>query len=238
MPNRILRDSALDSDRLARVSEPAEVLFYRLLMLADDFGRFDGRLSVIRARAFALRQSVTEDEVMHRLAELSTEGLICTYLVQGKDYIYIPRFGQRQRAEKSKFPDPDSQESVKGLSTVSQSTVSGQSSAPVVVVVDVVDKRSRSRETAAHAPVDKSTRSKPLRGQGNGPSCDYCDKPAVGKVNGLNHCSSHNLQALDGAKPCEHQDEQLAQPTATTAPPAPQQPQPQAAAAPEDDIPF
>lgn len=135
MPNRILRDAALDSDRLAAVSEPAEVLFYRLIMLADDFGRFDGRMSVIRSRAFALRQSVPEEEVSARMQELCKVGLIHSYSVSGKPYISIPRFGQRQRAEKSKFPGP----SDNGQSDDGQMTDGRLTSAAVVVVVDVVE---------------------------------------------------------------------------------------------------
>lgn len=139
MPNRILRDAALDSDRLAAVSEPAEVLFYRLIMLADDFGRFDGRMSVIRSRAFALRQSVPEEEVMHRMQELCKVGLIHSYSVSGKPYISIPRFGQRQRAEKSKFPAPPDERQ-----TDDRQTTDGRlTSAAVVVVVGEDDIRRR-----------------------------------------------------------------------------------------------
>jgi hypothetical protein len=109
MPNRILRDSALESDKIAAVSEQAEVLFYRLLMLADDFGRFDGRVPVIRGRAFVLRPQVTDVVIEARLSELEQSGLIHRYMAGGKPYLEIPRFGQRKRAEKSKFPNPPPQ---------------------------------------------------------------------------------------------------------------------------------
>lgn len=156
MPNRILRDAALDSDRLAAVSEPAEVLFYRLIMLADDFGRFDGRMSVIRSRAFALRQSVPEEEVSARMQELCKVGLIHSYSVSGKPYISIPRFGQRQRAEKSKFPAPPDERQ-----TDDRQTTDGRlTSAAVVVVVGEDDIRSRSREKAAPPPTEEKAMAK------------------------------------------------------------------------------
>lgn len=132
MPNRILRDTALDSDRIAAIDEPSEILFYRLIMLADDYGRFDGRLPVIRSRAFALRQSVTEREIERRLSQLTKNNLIIRYTVENKPYIEILRFGQRQRAEKSKFP-------AYCQSDVGQPSVNRQSSAAVVVVGDVVE---------------------------------------------------------------------------------------------------
>ena len=135
MPNRILRDTALDSDRIASVDEASEVLFYRLIMLADDFGRFDGRVAVIRARAFALRQKVSESDIKTRLEKLSTTGLIFQYEANSKPYIVIPRFDQRQRAEKSKFPDPPDG----WQSSVGQVTDIRPASAAVVVVEGVVE---------------------------------------------------------------------------------------------------
>lgn len=141
MPNRILRDNALDSDRIASVDEASEVFFYRLLMLVDDFGRFDGRLPVIRARAFALRQSVTETEISRRLDKLCAAGLIVRYSTGEKPYIFLPRFGQRQRAEKSKFPDPcmasDSQVSDNCQTPVSAPPPRATRAQVVVVDVDV-----------------------------------------------------------------------------------------------------
>lgn len=167
MPNRILRDTALDSDRIAAVDEGSEVLFYRLLMLADDFGRFDGRPSVIRGRAFALRQTITEKEIERRLLQLSNSQLIVRYMSGGKPYLYLPRFGQRQRAEKSKFPAPDGEP----LTKDSQPSVKGQSSAHVVVVEGVYE------DVGVVVDVDvnegggeKTTAVAPLRGpkKGNG----------------------------------------------------------------------
>lgn len=177
MPNRILRDSALDSDRIAAVAEASEVLFYRLLMLADDFGRFDGRPAVIRARAFPLRQSVSEAQVIHRLQELCKVGLIYCYAVKGKPYLTIPRFEQRQRAEKSKFPaPPDNWQSDDG-----QMTVIGQTAAHVVVDVDVgvvkavgVIPASRDKPHRADAPASPpSVENSTPTGKSNGKAVAY-----------------------------------------------------------------
>ena len=163
MPNRILRDTALDSDRIAGIDEGSEVLFYRLIMLADDFGRFDGRVSVIRGRAFALRQTVTEREIERRLAQLSKSQLIHRYKVADKPYISIPRFGQRQRAEKSKFPPPDSGTPADD----GQLTVEGPTSAHVVVVGDVYEGDSKAAQQAARPTINGQViETLPLRGGG------------------------------------------------------------------------
>lgn len=107
MPNRILREGWLDSDRAAALSYGAECQFVRLLLVADDFGRFDGRLSVIRARCWPLRREIEDAVIVGWLEELSAAGLASLYLVHGKPYLEIPNFRQRTRAQKSKFPGLD-----------------------------------------------------------------------------------------------------------------------------------
>jgi hypothetical protein len=108
MPNRILREGLLDSEPLSKSGEKAEVLFMRLLLVADDFGRFDGRLSVICRRCWPLGEPTDPNEmdVLERLTKLTEHKLVVAYEVDGKPFIFIPKFKQRTRASKSKFPDP------------------------------------------------------------------------------------------------------------------------------------
>ncbi len=106
MPSRIVREGLLDSDPVGSVSLEAEALFVRLILLADDFGRYDGRVSVICRRAFVNRRSIDESMCAGMLDELLRAGLIKGYVVDGKPYILIPNFNQRSRAKKSKFPAP------------------------------------------------------------------------------------------------------------------------------------
>lgn len=124
MPNRVLREGALDSEHLGAIDEGSELLFYKLLNIVDDYGRYDGRVSVIRARAFPLRLDpdkpgfISESETDRRLNELARPvkidgekgpfGLIGRYEVAGKPYIVVHNFRQRQRAEISRFPEPPS----------------------------------------------------------------------------------------------------------------------------------
>lgn len=107
MPNRILRDGILDSDRVDRLSVPAEVFYRRLLSAVDDFGRFDARPVVLRAKLFPLRlDRVADSDVAGWLAECEAAGLIAAYQVDGRPYLVYLRFGQTARAKKSKFPPP------------------------------------------------------------------------------------------------------------------------------------
>lgn len=104
VPNRILREGLLDSDAIGAVSPGAEMLFVRLLLLADDYGRYDGRVSVVCRRAFVNRREVDEHMTAEWLAELQAAELIEVYEVDGRAFIEVLNFRQRTRAHGSKYP--------------------------------------------------------------------------------------------------------------------------------------
>lgn len=106
MPSRVIREGLLDSDLIGRVAIEAEAMFVRVMLLADDFGRYDGRLPVICRRAFVNRREITEQECGLWLDQLVREGLIELYEVDGKPYLEIRNFRQRTRAQRSKYPEP------------------------------------------------------------------------------------------------------------------------------------
>lgn len=104
MPNRILREGITTSEALAAVSVQAENLFYRLMVVADDYGSFDGRPVIIRSRCLPLRDtSVVEVEGL--LRELSEQSLIEFYQAEGKTFLGIRKFDQRAQS-KPKYPAP------------------------------------------------------------------------------------------------------------------------------------
>jgi hypothetical protein len=103
------------SESLSRVSLEAEATFLHLVSVADDFGRFDGRPTVLLAALFPTRMETISLEVLGRwLRELEVEGLIRWYVVDGRRYLVIPTWGKYQRpprAQKSKYPDPPAESS-------------------------------------------------------------------------------------------------------------------------------
>lgn len=106
MPNRILRDIT-DSEKVNSLSSQAEVLFYRLMMKADDYGCFHAKSSLIKAALFPLRlDSVRETDITRWLAECEKAGLIAFYEADSKPYLVIVNFGQRMRNMKKRFPTP------------------------------------------------------------------------------------------------------------------------------------
>lgn len=108
MPSRYVREGLLSSEAIATAGELAEVLFVRLLLVADDFGRFDGRVGRIVRACWPAGGvgSPGEFEVNDRLEKLEAAGLVLRYEVDGKPFLLIPRFQQRTRSTKSKFPEP------------------------------------------------------------------------------------------------------------------------------------
>lgn len=108
MPNRIIKESVCTSDSIDQLTWFEEVLFYRLMVSCDDYGRFDGRIAVIKNRLFPLKETLTSDKVANALKRLSEVGLVCLYTVEGKPYLYLPTWEHHQtiRAKKSKYPEP------------------------------------------------------------------------------------------------------------------------------------
>lgn len=131
MPNRILRDWT-DSMRIDGVGFQSEVLFTRLIMKVDDYGRFSAHPKLIKSLCFPLKDGVRDADITRWLAECEKAGLIVVYTVKGRSYLQIEDFRQRERAEKSKFPDPSEKDDI-GPSSDRQVTVECQSPAAVFV---------------------------------------------------------------------------------------------------------
>lgn len=108
MPNRILKDSIRESDSIDSLSWFQEVLFYRLIVSCDDYGRFDGRISVIKNRLFPLKDGLTQRNVADGIQKLVSAGLVILYENDGKPFLYLPTWTVHQnvRAKRSKYPDP------------------------------------------------------------------------------------------------------------------------------------
>ena len=118
MANRILRDWTC-SETIDTLSQSAEVFFTRLIMKADDFGRFYGSVRLLKANLFPLKD-FSFQQIEDWRNEVVSSGIVIMYVNDGKEYLEIKDFNQRLRVMKSKFPDPKQ-------SVVSQMTVNCQS---------------------------------------------------------------------------------------------------------------
>jgi hypothetical protein len=102
----VIKESICRSEEIDKLSSFEESLFYRLIVNVDDFGRFDGRTSIIRAACFPLKD-VTNKTVGNALDKLAEVGLIKFYNVDGKPYLELVTWGkhQRLRETKPKYPE-------------------------------------------------------------------------------------------------------------------------------------
>ena len=107
MPTRYLKPGIRDSERINALSAEAEVLYYRLIVTVDDFGRSDARPNMLKASCFPVRESATPKRCAEWLAELSKSGLIVAYEHHGKPYLQMQRWDNQPRARESKFPSPE-----------------------------------------------------------------------------------------------------------------------------------
>lgn len=108
MPNRVIKESICDSERINQLSPLEEITFYRLLVNADDYGCFDAREMVVKSRLFPLKE-IKPAEVKKLLARLAEVGLIRLYTVAGKAYLQVNKWSehQRLRVSRHKYPTPD-----------------------------------------------------------------------------------------------------------------------------------
>ena len=110
MPNRILKESICASPNINQLSDKAEAFFYRLIVNSDDYGRFDGRPTIIISRCYPLRiKIVDEEDIVSLLNELIKSKLISLYKKEDKYLIQISTWDKHQqiRAKKSKYPSYD-----------------------------------------------------------------------------------------------------------------------------------
>lgn len=106
MPNRILKESIRTSESINILSWFEEVLFYRLIVSCDDYGRYDGRTAIIKGSCFPLKSGVTDKQIEEALNKLATTGMVCRYETNGKPFLQLLAWEQHQqiRAKKSKYP--------------------------------------------------------------------------------------------------------------------------------------
>jgi hypothetical protein len=111
MGERIIRPGIRTSERTEKLVREggwmAQVFYDWALTVVDDYGRFDGRPSILRTEIFPLLLDLVRDSDVQRcLAACEKAGLIRLYSADGKPYMEILDFRQRLRASKSRWPAP------------------------------------------------------------------------------------------------------------------------------------
>ncbi len=109
MPNRIIKESAFTSDKIAQLSDFEFRLWVGLITQADDAGRGDARPAIIKGRVFALRERTTLKDIDNALHTLAAYGCVSLYTVGGKPYYAFPNWAAHQRVRdvKPRYPGAD-----------------------------------------------------------------------------------------------------------------------------------
>jgi len=108
MPNRMIKESIHESEKLNSLSDFNFRLWVYLLTFVDDYGRGDARPKIIKGNCFPLRDRVTVNDIDAGLHALADTGCISLYEVGGKPYLYFPSWGEHQRIQtkRSRYPEP------------------------------------------------------------------------------------------------------------------------------------
>ena len=92
MPDRVIRDELLDSDRWLDLGHDTErLVFIGLLLRCDDFGNMEAGLGRLFRFVQSFTQVKSQENVASILAHLADADLIRLYEVDGRELIHIPR---------------------------------------------------------------------------------------------------------------------------------------------------
>lgn len=148
MPNRMIREGILSSDRIELLDFPAEVFYRRLMSKVDDHGLFDARPSMLRTSLYPLRvDRVREADIARWIAICEKAGVIALYEHGGKPFGQMLDTRWQARSEPKHPPPPW------GIGAqappIANTCAQVQAAAPVDVDVDVdVDEKKAARRRA------------------------------------------------------------------------------------------
>ena len=108
MPNRVIKESIKRSAQIDSLTWFEEVVFYRLLVTADDYGCIDGRMALLKSDLFPLKENVTRRAIEDAISKLVSVGLLEQYTVSGMPYLSFPTWERHQRIrnKRPKYPTP------------------------------------------------------------------------------------------------------------------------------------
>ena len=108
MPNRILKESIHESEKVNQMSDFQFRVWVNLITYVDDYGRGDARPAIIKGNCFPLRDRLAAKDIEAALNALADIGCVVLYEVDGRPYLCLPNWKSHQvvRNARSKFPEP------------------------------------------------------------------------------------------------------------------------------------
>lgn len=105
VPNRLLREGISTSDPINSLTPEEEVFFYRLLVVADDYGNMDGRAAILKSQCFPLKDTATVARIETWVDGLVRKSMLATYEANGAPFLTVGKWETRVRT-KPKYPAP------------------------------------------------------------------------------------------------------------------------------------
>lgn len=112
MPSRVIRDGLLTSKSLRAVPVEVELTFVHLLLVVDDFGRFDADPDVLASALYPTRRAITPETVIAHVETLAAQHdpALVLYVADGKRFLQLTGWERHRagtkRAARSKYPEP------------------------------------------------------------------------------------------------------------------------------------
>ena len=105
MPDRVVRDELLDSDRFLWLPSDTDRLCYvGLLLRCDDFGNLEGGPRRLFRFFASFAQTKTEESAGATIIHLADADLIRRYEADGREFFHIPRFRTHRQYLVRKVP--------------------------------------------------------------------------------------------------------------------------------------
>lgn len=104
---RSIKPEFWTSEQVMECSPITRLLFIGMWNFADDAGRLPFSPKTIKAQIFP-GDAITCDDVSGMVAELSANGLVSSYVVEGKQYLLITGWKHQKidKPQKPKYPEP------------------------------------------------------------------------------------------------------------------------------------
>ena len=102
MGNRLLKESIRFNRRIDELDWFEEVMFYRLITAADDYGGFFADPVVLARILFPLKKGVDDRMTAKALKKLEAVGLVRCYRARGEEWLMIVSWRKHQRLRNSR----------------------------------------------------------------------------------------------------------------------------------------
>ncbi len=156
MPNRMIRESLLSSEKFNSLGWFEQSTYIRLILLADDYGRLDGREMIIKSYGFPIDDKVTKSAISKAISALVKVGLLQRYEVNDKPYLLFPNWEryQRLRSKNSKCPPPIENKSMTDTCQTYDRHMTDTCPLEVEVEEEVEEKENTKEKAATDVPLE------------------------------------------------------------------------------------